>query len=55
MPYSEPVSDPQTHKAQAIRQLMHELEKGRKSGEENGWLSLEDVEKSLGIAKTQQS
>ena len=30
--------------------LMHELEKGRKSGEEEGWLSLEIVEQNLKIA-----
>lgn len=30
-------------KTQAIIKLMSELNKGRKSGEENGWLSHEDV------------
>ncbi len=30
-------------KAQAILRLMNELAKGRKSGEEEGWLTLEDV------------
>lgn len=30
--------------------LMNELAKGRKSGEEKGWLTLEAVEKHLGIA-----
>ena len=29
--------------------LMNELAKGRKSGEEKGWLTLEAVEKNLGI------
>lgn len=32
---------------QAKLQLLNELSKGRKSGEENGWITLEDVEKSL--------
>ena len=36
-------------KTQATLQLMKELAKGRKSGEENGWLSLADVEANLGI------
>ena len=36
-------------KTQATLKLMSELEKGRRSGEENGWLSLEEVEKYLGI------
>lgn len=36
-------------RAQATIQLMSELAKGRKSGEEEGWLTLEAVEKSLGI------
>lgn len=36
-------------KTEAILHLMNELEKGRKSGEVNGWLSLEDVEKKLGV------
>ena len=34
---------------QATLKLMSELEKGRRSGEEKGWLSLEEVEKYLGI------
>ena len=37
-------------RTQAALQLMNELAKGRKSGEENGWLSLEEVEESLGIS-----
>lgn len=36
-------------KTQAALQLMNELAKGRKSGEEKGWLSLEEVEHSLGV------
>lgn len=34
---------------QATLRLMNELAKGRKSGEEKGWLTLENVEKQLGI------
>ena len=33
----------------AALQLMNELAKGRKSGDEKGWLTLEEVEKNLGI------
>lgn len=36
-------------KTQATLKLMSELEKGRRSGEEKGWFSIEEVEKSLGI------
>ena len=36
-------------KVQATLRLMNELAKGRKSGEEKGWLTLEEVEKNLGI------
>ena len=36
-------------KTEATLHLTNELEKGRKSGEVNGWLSLEDVEKKLGV------
>lgn len=36
-------------KTQATLKLMSELEKGRRSGEEKGWLSLEEVEEYLGI------
>ena len=36
-------------KMQATLKLMNELAKGRKSGEENGWLTLEAVEVHLGI------
>jgi len=37
-------------KTQASLQLMNELAQGRKSGEERGWLTLDEVEASLGIA-----
>ena len=37
-------------KTQATLRLMNELAKGRKSGEENGWASLEEVEARLGAA-----
>lgn len=36
-------------KIQSTHQLINELAKGRKSGEEKGWFTLEDVEKNLGI------
>ena len=36
-------------KMQATLRLMNELSKGRKSGEEKGWMTLENVEKQLGI------
>ena len=36
-------------KTEATLHLMNEHKKGRKSGEVNGWLSLEDVEKKLGV------
>ncbi len=36
-------------KAQATLQLLNALAKGRKSGEEKGWLTLEAVEEQLGI------
>ena len=36
-------------KTQATLRLMNELAKGRKSGEEKGWLTLDAVEKNLGI------
>ena len=35
---------------QATRRLMKELEEGRRSGEEEGWLTLEEVEEYLGIS-----
>lgn len=34
---------------QAIIRLLNELAKGRKSGEEKGWLTLEEVERELGV------
>ena len=34
---------------QATIQLMNELAKGRKSGEEKGWLTLVEVERELGV------
>ena len=37
-------------KTQATLKLMNELAKGRRSGEEKGWLTLEAVEEHLGIA-----
>ena len=37
-------------KTQATLRLMNELAKGRKSGEESGWLTLEAVEELLGTA-----
>ena len=37
------------NKKPEVPRLMNELAKGRKSGEEKGWLTLEAVEKNLGI------
>ena len=37
-------------RTQATLRLMNELEKGRKSGEEKGWLTLEAVEENLGLS-----
>ena len=39
----------QYEKLMAMQKLMTELEKGRRSGEEQGCFSAEDVEKELGI------
>lgn len=36
-------------RAKAMRYLMEEVEKGWESAEEEGWLSLEEVETQLGI------
>lgn len=36
-------------RTQATIRLMNELAKGRKSGEEKGWLTLEEVERELGV------
>ena len=41
---------PNIKPTQATLRLMNELAKGRKSGEEKGWLTLEAVEEHLGIA-----
>lgn len=38
-------------KTQAMLRLMSELEKGRRSGEEEGWLTIEEVEEHLGITR----
>ena len=35
--------------AKAAAQLMAEIDKGWKSAEEGGWLTLEDVESRLGL------
>lgn len=37
-------------RTQATIRLMNELAKGRRSGETEGWLTLEEVEKNLGVA-----
>jgi prevent-host-death family protein len=36
-------------RTQAAIKLVTELARGKKAGEEQGWLSLEDVERDLGI------
>jgi len=36
-------------KTQATLMLLSELTKGEKSGREEGWLTIEEVEKSLGV------
>jgi hypothetical protein len=36
-------------KTQATLKLLTELAKGKKAGEEQGWLSVEDVKQDLGI------
>jgi len=36
-------------KAQAALTLLSELTKGKKSGEDEGWFSQEEIEKSLGL------
>lgn len=43
MTMKDNISTPE--KEQALQQLLAELEKGRKSGETEGWLTLEEVEK----------
>ena len=37
-------------KAKAMRRLLEEVQKGLDSAEQDGWLTLEDVEAQLGIA-----
>lgn len=37
-------------KTQATIRLMNEIAKGQRSGETEGWLTMEAVEKNLGIA-----
>lgn len=51
MPNIKPISDLRKdyEKTQATLRLMKELAKGRKSGDEKGWLTLEAVEEHLGI------
>jgi hypothetical protein len=39
-------------KTQAAIKLMSELEKGRISGEQEGWYGLEEVREELGITNT---
>jgi prevent-host-death family protein len=39
-------------KTAASVRLLSELAKGKRSGEENGWLSIDHVEKNLGINYT---
>ena len=36
-------------RTQAVLKLMIELSKGERSGNEKGWLSIDDVEKELGV------
>ena len=36
-----------SEKDHALQQLMDELEKGRTSGEKEGWLTLEEVERHI--------
>lgn len=38
-------------RSQAMLRLLKELSKGRKSGEENGWLTLEKIEKNIDIRR----
>lgn len=42
-------------KIQAPLRLINELAKGQKSGEEKGWLTLDAMEKNLGIVKSHAS
>lgn len=36
-------------KTQAVLKLMRELAKGERSGNDNGWIDIADIEKELGI------
>jgi len=38
-----------SEKEQATLKLLSELAQGKKSGEEEGWLSLDEVEANLGV------
>ena len=49
MPNIKPISDLRNY-TEVLRDLMNEIAKGRRSGETEGWLSMEAVEESLGIA-----
>lgn len=54
MPNSKPVSEngfgsKDYERRQASLRLMKELSVGQKSGEENGWLSLEEIGENIGI------
>lgn len=40
---------PDDEKTQAVLRLLDELEKGKRTGEENGWLTLEAMEETLGL------
>ncbi len=41
----------ESEKMRASYRLMNKLEKGKQSGEERGWLTLEEIEERLGAAK----
>ena len=47
--HSQPPAIQDYEKTQATIRLMNELAKGRRSGETEGWLTLEAVEEHLGI------
>lgn len=36
-------------RSRAVIKLMAELQKGERSGKENGWISISDIEKELGL------
>ena len=48
MPNIKPISI-DTEKNQALLQLFRELSKGKNSGEEKGWISLEVVEEKVAM------